>query len=157
MISYLDPWLDKWAAWSRSGKERLGFASQSPIHRMMTSNAATTTAAKARGKRNSQHMRCVESTSKRVHGAVQDDPISEMMEEAVCQLRDKRFREAILLKYGHKFDDETSAKTMGCSRATFKSYLNLAHESLDTYLRAVFGVKHGEVVIELEFLIKLKK
>jgi len=79
MIDHMNPWLDKWAEWSILGKERLGHSSTSPVHKMMTSNAATTSKLKHRSQRHLmamgegenvryvsqdiQPMRCVESTA----------------------------------------------------------------------------------------------
>lgn len=173
MIDHLNPWLDRWAAWSIAQKERLGYAGSSPVHRMMTENAATTTKKNHRAKRfmlvlgegvnvclvkrDIEPMRCVETQSRRPESSYFTDPACEMMDRAFAQLREPQYQDAIRLKYKSKFNNETSAKMMEISPAAYKSLINLAHESLDTYLRVAFPDQYGKVVKDMIALCGGKK
>jgi len=65
------------------------------------------------------------------------------------------FKDAIRLKYMSGFNTATSANMMRVGREAFKGYINLAHESLDTYMRVAFLDHYPEVVKEMEFILKL--
>ena len=133
MIAYLDPWLDKWAAWSRSGKERLGFASQSPIHKMMTSNAATTTGARHRGKRNSQHMKCVESVGKRSPDTEPDNPMCEMIDHAISRLTIDQIK-IIKMKYISALPPEAIARVMKISLPELNEFIEIINIDLMRFI-----------------------
>ena len=169
MIDYLNPWLDRWARWSVSQKERMGHASASPVDRMMRENATTSKSKHRRRRywlqigegentrlvqRDIDPMRCKETPL--VKKAVYTEPACQMMDEAYCNLREDSYREAIRFKYVTGLPDDASADQMHMSRAAFKSQINIAHESLDTYMRAVFPDIYDQIVTEMRDYLRSK-
>jgi len=162
MLSHIDYWLDVWANWSRGRSDNgLGSSSSSPEYRMMTENKDTTSKFKHRGskhmlnvgteqhkrfvQRDIDHMRCVESRGK-YRESIPDNPVAEMMEDAVNHLRSPMFKDVILLKYQSQFGTPVCANLMKISKGKFLIMLGQIHESLDTYLRAHNPEQVHEVV-----------
>ena len=157
MIEYVDAWLCIWAQWSRAHNPRLGHASQSPVHRMMTENKATVSARKHRGRRRMlvvggnlvvrsiEPMRAVETTRSHIE-RLPDHPLAEQMEEAYAHLRETIQREALRLKYLVGVGDYLAADLMGVSKTMYKAHINIAHASLDSYLRARYPSSVREIV-----------
>ncbi len=157
MIKYVDALLDEWAAWSVAHNDSLGFSSRSPIYAMMTTNRAEVTGRRHRSKldlikigdryfpRDIDPMRSVETKSRRTE-SIPDCPRGEAMEAAIAHLPNDYYRDAITLKYRARFDNKTSANLLrrngkSVSIAMFKSIINEAHMSIDSYLR----VKHPDL------------
>jgi DNA-directed RNA polymerase specialized sigma24 family protein len=170
MIPHIDLWLDQWAQWSRQQSDRLGHASASPIHTMMTKNAATTSKSKHRAKRHmldmggsdGNHryvqrdiapMRAVESSSGRRPSTI-DNPLCEMMDDAVSHL-EPRLKEAVILRYKCGFNNELAGKSMkspiGMTR--FKGVVDASHNRLDGFLCGRYPDRYDEAVRELKSLI----
>lgn len=162
MIPHIDYWLDVWANWSRGRSDNgLGSSNCSPEYRMMTENKDTTSKFKHRGskhmlnvgteqsrhfvQRDIEHMRCVESRGK-YRESIPDNPVAEMMEDAVNHLRRPMFMDVILLKYKAQFGTPMCANLMSISKGAFLIMLGKIHESLDTYLRANHSTQVREII-----------
>lgn len=149
MIDYIGAFLDEWGRWSRSQRLRLGHATQSPIHQMMTTNKATTSALHHRGcrhmmvigdrlvQRDVAPMRAVASARGHIN-RTPDNPIAEMMEAAITHLREDVQRDALRLKYMACFGDDAAASILRISKATYKGRINMAHAAIDSYLRVAY-------------------
>lgn len=149
MIAYIDHWLDAWAAWRNDRTLRLGFSSRSPIHRMMTAHAETSKKTYrqkryliAIGKddkarlvvRHTDSMYAKETVTFTPQ-KVEDNPLCEAMELAVCDLPGQ-LRDVVMIKYVSQFSDQTGASLIGFSKAYYQTLVNYAHHGLDGYLRA---------------------
>ena len=156
MIAYIDRWLDSWALWRRDRDlSRLGYASQSPVYRMMTSHAETKKTGYAQkrhvvtlhgGRKVARHtdpMRCVGTPSFQPQ-RTDDNPMCEAMELAVCDLPGN-LKDVILIKYVSQFSDQTGANMMGISKGGYQNLVNYAHHGLDGWLKAA----HPALVIRV--------
>ena len=164
MIAYIDTWLGVWGEWSAGNSERLGHSSQTPIHKMMTTNAATTSKLKYRRQRqlirignryferHIEPMRGKESVGKRVI-LTADNPIAEAIDKAIAQLREERLKKAVIYKYLLGFNNKTSAAMMKMDARTFERRVNLAHYCLDMYLH----LKYPELIKNLNPAMQLDK
>ena len=169
MIAYIDIWLDVWGEWSVSNSENNGYSSQTPIHKMMTTNAATTSKMKYRRQRqlirignryferHIEPMRGKESIGKRVI-LTADNPIAEAMDKAIGQLREERLKEIIEVRYKpetkdpeQKLTNKILAHSMGMGVRAFEGRINLAHYCLDQYLVLQYPDLVENLSIQKEF------
>lgn len=159
MIPYIDHWLDAWAAWRKDRDLKLGFSSRSPIHRMMTAHAETSKR-KYRQKRymlavgSGEGVRLVQRHTDAMYAKetqsfqpqrVEDNPLCEAMELAVCDLPGQ-LRDVVMIKYVSQFSDQTGAKLAGFSKGYYQSRVDCAHYGLDGWLRA----KHPALVTKVQ-------
>lgn len=163
MIDHIDAWLDHWARWARQRGARQGYPTRSPIHRMMTEGRDRTD---ARGHTRARHVvtladgngarvvvrdlsppPCAQTRSRRLYDEIPDDPMAEAMEDAIAQLRQPAYRDAIKIKYVQGWSNPVAAKLMRVSVARYKTLIDIAHESLDTYLRAVRPADYRRAIL----------
>lgn len=169
MLPYIDKWLLRWAVWTPSGG---GFSSVSMTGKMMAEHAPTqkrkrrhaphleviTTDSQGnivRARRDIDPMRCKETRIIRnvqtIRHLYPDDPACRAMDLAVLHQR-KALRDVINTRYKiiPAPDPQLAAESLKISRTAYFEAINLAHEGIDSYLRAVFSVLYRKTLIELE-------
>lgn len=160
MLAYIDRWLDQWADWRRGDVLNLGHSSRSPVHRMMTTNAATTKKTGHRPRRqvlrlgdrlverHTDHMRATE-TRPAISQSIEGNPRCEMMDRAVCSLPNTHF-EVVRLKYAAQIPDIGAAAILRVSEKTYRNMIDQAHFGLDGWLKGHYGNEAKAAMVEIE-------
>lgn len=157
MIKYIDSWLDAWAIWRKDHTLNLGYATRSPIYKMMQGHAETTTK-NCRRRRQlivlddkrrvvRRHTDPMYSKATVTFNApkIEDNPICEAMELAICALPNQ-LRDVVMIKYVSQFSDVNAAYILGFRKTYYQTLVNYAHHGLDGWLRAL----HPAMVIKVQ-------